>query len=184
MGTDKSFAVLNNKPIFEHVLARLKQLDLPIIVITNNVDKYAPYALPMASDVLPNQGALGGLYTAIHTSPTDYTLCVACDMPFLNTALLQKLIDLCDGWDVTVPRIGDFPETMHAVYCKSCLEPIRSHLAKGKLKASGFYEQVNVRYIEEAVIRLLDPELRSFVNVNTPDDLAAANQEPQRRPTL
>ncbi len=173
MGTDKSFILLRNKPLFEHVLARVTPLALPILLITNSPEKYANYNLPTVADLLPGQGSLGGLYTALTSSSTDYTLCIACDMPFLNTLLLKSLIERRVGWDVVVPRIAGFPEALHAVYSKACLEPIRHHLATGQLKASGFYDHVKTLYVEEAEIRRIDPDLRSFINVNTPDDVAA-----------
>jgi molybdopterin-guanine dinucleotide biosynthesis protein A len=176
MRTDKSFVVLHEKPVIEHVLTHVKAFDLPIVLITNSPDKYAKYKLPTFEDVLPDHGALGGIYTAICSSQTDHTLCVACDMPFLNAALLRYLIDLRTEADVVVPRIGGLPEAMHAVYSKACLAAIQSHLAQRKLKASGFYQQVGVRYVEEAEIRQFDPDLRSFINLNTPDDLRAAQE--------
>lgn len=177
MGTDKSFALLGDKTIFEHVLSRIQSLELPTILITASPEKYAQYTLPMYEDSLPGKGALGGLYTAIQVSESDFTLCVACDMPFLNVVLLQYLLELCSSdWDVVVPRIEGRSEVMHAVYNKNCLEAIREQLTQGKLRASGFYDSVRVRYVDEAVIRQFDPDLRSFMNVNTPDDLETANR--------
>lgn len=177
MGTDKSFAVLDTKPVFEHVLKRVGELELPTMLVTNTPEKYMHYGLAMHSDILPDKGALGGLYTAIQASESDFTLCVACDMPFLNVALLKHLLGLCSAdWDVIVPQIGGRPEAMHAVYSKACLEPIQQQLAAGKLRASGFFDQVRGRYVDEETIRRFDPDLRSFMNVNTPEDLAAAQK--------
>ena len=174
MGTDKSFIFLEGRPILEHVLSHVRELELPTILITNSPQHYNAYNLPIYTDILPGQGSLGGLYTAIHKSAADFTLCVACDMPFLNTALLRYLLGLCSAdWDVIVPRIGGYPEAMHAIYSKTCLEPIRGQIVQGKLKASGFFDMVNVRYVEEDEIKPYDPALRSFINLNTPDDLAA-----------
>lgn len=174
MGTDKSFVLLHNKPIIEHCLMRLVPLGLPMILVTNSPENYARCNVPMIRDIVFGQGSLGGIYTAIASSSTDYTLCVACDMPFLHTLLLKHLIERRADWDVVVPRIGGFPEALHSVYSKACLDPIRQRLAQGQLKASGFYDQVKTLYVEEAEIRLMDPDLRSFINVNTPDDLTAA----------
>src|SRR5215207_5776636 len=84
MGADKSFMLLDGRPIFEHVLTCVRELELPILLVTNSRKKYTAYHLPMTPDVLPGQGSLGGLYTAIWSSTTEFTLCVACDMPFLN----------------------------------------------------------------------------------------------------
>lgn len=175
MGTDKSFTLVQGKAIIEHVLSRVGQLNLPTVLITNSPEKYARYALPMYPDALPDCGALGGLYTAIQVSATPFTLCVACDMPFLNVALMTHLCQLCtEEWDVIAPQVNGYPETMHTIYNKSCLEPIRAQLKQGNLKASGFFDQVRVRYVEETALRQFDPQLRSFMNLNTPDDLATA----------
>jgi molybdopterin-guanine dinucleotide biosynthesis protein A len=176
MGTDKSFILLEGRPILEHVLSHVRTLELPTILITNSPQQYSAYNLPIYTDILPGQGSLGGLYTAIQRSAADFTLCVACDMPFLNTALLRYLLGLCStDWDVIVPRIGGNLEAMHAIYNKTCLEPIQNQIVAGNLKASGFFDKVNVRYVEEDEIRQFDPALRSFINLNTPDDLAAVD---------
>lgn len=175
MGADKSFMLLDGKPIFEHVLTCLRELELPILLVTNSREKYTAYHLPMTPDILPGQGSLGGLYTAIWSSTAEFTLCVACDMPFLNGFLLRYLLDLCSTeWDVIVPRIRGYPEAMHAIYGKGCLNPIRNNILQGNLKVSGFFEQVKTFYVEEDEIRKFDPALRSFINVNTPDDMASA----------
>jgi molybdopterin-guanine dinucleotide biosynthesis protein A len=174
MGADKSLVHLGGKPVIEHVLERVRPLGLPIILITNSPEKYAAYQLPMIADLLPEQGSLGGIYTAIASSGADYALCVACDMPFLNTALLRYQIARCEGWDVVVPRTKGFPETLHAIYSKACIVPIQNQLSSGQLKVSGFYDQVKTLFLEEDAVREIDPELRSFVNVNTPDELSAA----------
>jgi molybdopterin-guanine dinucleotide biosynthesis protein A len=176
MGTDKSFVLLHGKPIIEHVLAQVMTLALPTILIANSIEKYARYGRLTYGDLMPDQGTLGGIYTAIYNSATAYTLCVACDMPFLNPALLTYLIQLRTDQDVVAPRIGKIPEPLHAVYSKRCLAPIRAQLERGERKASGFYEQVRVRYVDESEIKRFDPNLRSFVNLNTPADLKAAQE--------
>lgn len=175
MGTDKSFTPLHGQPIIEHVLRHVKQLYLPTILITNSPEKYAHFALPIYPDVIPACGALGGIYTAVQASPTQFTLCVACDMPFLNVALLTHLCQLCtEDFDVIAPYINSYPETMHTLYNKSCLSTIEAQLKAGNLKASAWFDRVRVRRVEETVLRQFDPQLRSFTNLNTPDDLATA----------
>ncbi len=177
MGVDKSFVPLLGKTLIDHVLERARPLGAQTILITNRPQDYAHLGLPMFRDVIPDKGSLGGLYTAVTYSPTEHTLCVACDMPFLNRALLEHLISLREGFDVIVPRINGFPEALHAVYSKACLGPMREKIEQDRLKAIGFYGKVRVRFVEEAEVRRYDPGLRSFVNINTPQELA----EEQRR---
>jgi molybdopterin-guanine dinucleotide biosynthesis protein A len=94
---------------------------------------------------------------------------VGCDMPFLSTRLLARLIDLSPAYDVVAPRVDGFPEPLHAVYSRACLAAIQPRVEAGRLKIVGFYEDVRVRYVDEVELREVDPELRSFRNVNTPE---------------
>lgn len=176
MGQDKAFLRVGDEPLVEHILNRVTTLNLPTILIANQPEKYTAYNLPVYRDVIPGHGSLGGLYTAIASGQTTNTLCVAVDMPFLNLDLLSYLISLREGYDGVVPTVKGYPEPLHAVYSKSCLAAIRSKIEANQLKISGFYEALNIRYVEDAEIRAIDPELRSFTNINTPDEWQAAQE--------
>lgn len=176
MGTDKSFVLLDGKPLIQHVIERVSALNVRLILITNSPDKYAQFSIPSYRDIIPDRGALGGLYTALHHCPTPYAVCVACDMPFINPALLQYLVDLRDGYEVVAPRIAGQIEGLHAVYHRSCLDVIRQQIDRNQLRLSDLYAHLNARYLDDAEVRSLDPELRSFVNLNTPDHLNQAQR--------
>jgi len=178
MGTDKSFVPLLGRQMIEHVLDRVSNLgQLETILITNKPELYSHLNLPMFSDVLPEKGSLGGIYTAVYNSRGDYTLCVACDMPFLNPALLHYMISLIRiEMDVIVPRVEGYPEGLHAIYSKRCIEPIRRKLEADRLKVIGFYDEVSVLYLDEAEYQPFDPKGLSFRNINTPEELQQANQ--------
>jgi molybdopterin-guanine dinucleotide biosynthesis protein A len=70
--------------------------------------------------------------------------------------------------------VDGYPEGMHAVYSKACLAPIRARLDTDQLKIIGFYEDVRVRYIDESQWQAFDAQGLSFLNINTPDELRAA----------
>lgn len=182
MGTDKSFVELLGKPVIAHVLEKMRFLAHNMLIITNRPDDYAHLGLPMYSDVLPEKGSLGGIYTALYYSNTPYTLVAACDMPFVNVALLSYMIGLTEGdfFDVIVPRVEAYPEGLHAIYHQNCREPILKRLTAGQLKVIGFYQDVRVRYLDEPEYHPFDPQALSFFNVNTPDEL----EEARRRMTI
>jgi molybdopterin-guanine dinucleotide biosynthesis protein A len=132
----------------------------------------------MYTDVLPDKGSLGGIYTAVHYSRSDYTLVVACDMPFLNPNLLRYMVGLLDEkdgpFDVVVPRVEGYPEGLHALYHKNCLVPIHRQLELNQLKVISFYGGVRVRYLDEPEYAPFDPKNLSFQNVNTPEEVSWA----------
>jgi molybdenum cofactor guanylyltransferase len=178
MGTNKAFVKIRNKPIVEHVLAKIENLgQSETLLITNRPDDYAHLGLPMVTDIIPNKASLGGIYTAIHMSKTLHTMVVACDMPFLNADLLRYMLKLATRpFDVVVPRVNGHPQGLHAIYKKNCLAPIYQRLEADRLKVIGFYDDVNVHYLDEAEYSRFDPKGMSFFNVNTPQDLKRAKE--------
>ncbi len=172
MGTDKSMLPLAGKPLIAHVIERTSLLGLPIMLITNTPEKHKQFNLPMHSDLYPGRGSLGGIYTALTSSPSDYTLCVACDMPFLNVALLRYMLNLCAGYDAVVPcDVGNY-ESLHAVYRRTCLASIQQRITEGNLRIRDLYSRLHTRLISPEEVNNFDPERRSFMNLNTPEDLA------------
>lgn len=171
MGTDKSFVLVDGKPLIQHVIERASQLDTPLILIANDVERYRQWGLPVYPDVIPGAGSLGGLYTALIHSTTDYTLCLACDMPQINPAVLQYLITLMGKNDAIVPRLNNTPQSLHAIYHRRCLTVMDAHIQQGRLKISEMFDALNTRFVDEDELRPLDPECTSFVNLNTPVDL-------------
>jgi molybdopterin-guanine dinucleotide biosynthesis protein A len=196
MGADKALLDLGGQTMIERILAETKGLGEQIIV-TNTPERFAHLGLPLAADVIPDKGALGGLYTCIHTAPTLYTLVLACDMPFVARPLLEYMLSLAPEFDAVVPRLTPTPapppsetaptgegsgvtvkeaEPFRAVYSKACLNPIRRALEAGKMRVISFFPDNNVRWVEEDEIRQFDPELLTFMNCNTPEELEAARK--------
>lgn len=173
MGQDKSFVPFDGRPMIEVVIDRVAGLGAELILITNKPDAYAHLGLPMFGDIFLDAGPLGGIYTAVHHAAHPHTLVVACDMPRLNRELLQYMIDLRETADIVVPRWDKFPEPLHAVYSDACLEPIREKLDAQMLKITAFYGRVRTRFVGREEIERFDPDGRSFINVNTPEDLIA-----------
>lgn len=171
MGQDKSFVQLNGKSMIQHVIDNLRQLNLDIMIITNTPTKYAQFGLPLFADEIPGSGSLGGLYTALLQATSDYVLCVACDMPFLNTDLLDYFIRLRAGYDAVIPITDGTAHNLHAIYARRCHSIIRKQIDQGNLRISDFYQPLNVCYVFEPELRIFDSELKSLANLNTLDDL-------------
>ncbi len=184
MGRDKSFLEIGGKMLIEHILARTAGLGDQIIV-TNTPEQYAFLGLPTVPDILPDKGALGGLYTAIHAATRPYALVLACDMPFINRPLLEYMLALTADFEAVVPRIVPIrhevsdraeAEPFHAVYSKACLGPIQHALDAGKMRVISFYPDVRLHWLEEAEIKQFDADLLTFKNCNTPEDLEEMRQ--------
>jgi molybdopterin-guanine dinucleotide biosynthesis protein A len=177
MGQDKAFLDVGGVPIVERILQQTEACQAEAThIVTNTPSAYEHLGLPMYADVLVDCGSLGGIYSALVHSDTPYTLVTAVDMPFVSGDLWRFMLGfVADGaYDVVVPRVESYPQGLHALYSQACLAPIKRRLDAHRLKVIGFYEDVRVKYLDEAdYVPYADAE-RALMNVNTPDDLARA----------
>ena len=171
MGENKAFIDIEGVPIIQRIYTLFKELFHEVIIVTNQIELFKKFDSKIYSDLLPNKGALGGLYTGLFFSNFHYSFCVACDMPFLNKSLVQYLIKRIGDEDVIVPRTKDGLQPLHAIYSKNCLDPIKEIIEQGKFKIIDIFHRVQVNIIEEADFISLDPFRESFINVNTPKEL-------------
>lgn len=183
MGTNKALLRLtpDGPTLIEGVVDALRPFG-PLVLVTNTPEVYAWLGLAMVPDALPGTGALGGLYSGLDAASALYNFVVACDMPALQPALLQHMADQPRDYDVLIPRwqVPHDPrpqlETLHALYSRACLPALRAHLDAGDRRLISFLPDVRVRYLDEPALRAVDPDLRSFRNLNTPDELAQVQQ--------
>jgi len=171
MGKNKAFIEVDGVPIIQRIHTLFKTLFSDIIIVTNEVELFKNFEAKIQRDLIPGQGALGGLYTGIYYSSFPHAFCVACDMPFLKGPVIRYLVEKMADYDVVVPRTEDGLEPLHAIYSKNCLDPIRKIMEHKQFKVLDFYPMVKVNIVEESEFRSLDPARESFLNVNTPEEL-------------
>ena len=171
MGRDKALIDYQGRPIIAHVIETLCALSDDVIVVSNRSEIYGRFGARVVADYEPPCGPLGGIAVGLAAAQHDLVAVVACDMPFLNIELLRRLIDAAEGVDAVVPKTGDEFEPLHAVYRHTCHAPIVRRIEQGDRRVISFFEDVRVRAVPEAEWRVLDPEGRSLINLNTPDDL-------------
>ena len=182
LGRDKAVEPFQGQPLIRRVMDRVEQVAQELVVVV--ADQARGQALPIAIesdathrvalDRYPGAGSLGGIFSGLWAARRPWALVVSCDMPFLNPVLLRHMLTLRQDADAVVPVVEGRPEPTHALYSKACLPHMESRLQASELKISGFFDQVRVRYLEEGDIVKFDPELLSFFNVNTPEELQRA----------
>ena len=176
MGQNKALMSLGGKRLVDRVVEVMRSVFDDLLMVTNTPDVYADLGVPMVRDVWPEKGSLGGVYSAIYHVATPYCLVVACDMPFLRTAVLRYLITQMNDYDVVVPDVLGELQTLHAIYSKACLQPIERRLDMNRLRIVGFFPEVRVRTVTASELEPYDPELLAFQNLNTPEEFQAAVQ--------
>jgi molybdenum cofactor guanylyltransferase len=171
MGQNKSFVEVHGVPMIERVLDSVSPLGRPIMLITADSEVYAHYSLPMFADVIPHQGALGGLYTALYYSTTPYILCVACDMPFLNTDVLRYLLGHRHEANAVVAHINGLWQPFPGIYHRCLLPSLKESLDKHQSQMQRVLNHMSVYPVSSKEILHIDPGLRTFTNINNPNEL-------------
>ena len=178
LGRDKAVELIGGLPLIRRVIQRVEQVACEVLVVV--ADSSRGGALPLdprhrvVLDRYPGTGSLGGIFSGLEAASNPWAIAVACDMPFLNLSLIDRMLVLREDVDVVVPLIEGHPEPTHALYSKACLPFIEPKLLNRQLKISGFYDQVRVHYVPEDEVASMDPHFLSFFNVNTPADLDKA----------
>jgi molybdopterin-guanine dinucleotide biosynthesis protein A len=176
-GVTKPLLVIEGRRIIDRQLEVLRPIFGAHLVIVANAA--APFQ-DLSVDVIPDRvgtgaGPLAGLDAALAFFPPEVTavVCVAGDMPFLQPALLLHLRD-AEPAPAIVPRLVSGLEPLCARYDRALAPLVAAALASGQRALHRLIDRImNPRFVTEAQLRRLDPELRSFTNINTPDDLGA-----------
>ncbi|HEU0073109.1 MAG TPA: molybdenum cofactor guanylyltransferase [Dehalococcoidia bacterium] len=177
LGRDKASQLLLGRSLLQRVIDRLDGLVDEYVIVTATGQQlpptFASRPITPVEDLFPGVGPLGGLYTGLSSISAPRAIAVACDMPLLKPALLRLLLRLQPEHDAAVPTNG-LPEPLCAVYATSCLPAIKARLEAAQYKMTGFFEAVDVRFVEPSEWQRPDPEGVSFLNVNDEDDLRRA----------
>ncbi|MEW6265485.1 MAG: molybdenum cofactor guanylyltransferase [Thermodesulfobacteriota bacterium] len=179
MGRPKSALDLGGRTLVNRVVERLAPLCLEVLLVAKRPLDFLDSDLRIVRDLEVGQGPLGGLSTGLFYARTAWTLVAACDLPFLQPRLLnllaEKALGAPPGPRAFVPRTTGGWHPLLAVYSKACLAPIQACLTRGIRKVDDLrFHGLKWIALEEAELKASDPELVSFVNVNTPEELAAA----------
>lgn len=129
-------------------------------------------------DTQPGGGPLaavidGMTVVAQSESPPRHCFLVSCDAPRLVVGLVRHLLAVAQetgGW--VVPRVAEHPQPLVSALPLSLLPAIKQYRASGRRDLRGLADVLAVHWIDEKALRLADPDLASFRDIDTPADLA------------
>ena len=174
-------------PLIVHVIRALKSLDISDVVVVANDPVITDAVVGLeggdvrcVADARLGLGPLGGIAAGLATCQ-GWAAVIGCDMPLVNAAVIERLMQMAQEtdavgvrrWDAIVPLIRKRTQTMHALYHRDTLPVIEEMISSGELSVRTLLARVRVRYVTEAEIAGIDPAMRSFINVNTPEEWAA-----------
>jgi molybdopterin-guanine dinucleotide biosynthesis protein A len=173
-GRDKALVPLAGKAMIDHILAAYQGLFKEVIIVSNHPQRFVGRDATIVSDLLTVRSSLTGIHTGLFYSHCEDVFICACDTPLVKPALIATLLAARQqSIDLVVPATPSGLEPLCAVYAKRCRQPIEHRLQRGDYRIRRFFDRMRVKHVSEKRLRGVDPDLLSFKNVNTPEDLAA-----------
>jgi molybdenum cofactor guanylyltransferase len=185
MGSDKALLPVPGREqmtFIKHLTGLLITLCSEVVLVTRDEDQAAKYIQHLATqeagsvrivnDKVPAAGPLMGLYSGLCAIQASHALVMAVDMPFVHKDMLAFLLSYPLDEALLVPIVDSIPQVLLTLYPRAILPKIETCLQNGQRDLRCLLKIVPVHYIEETQLRVVDPLLRSFVNVNMPGDLS------------
>ncbi|MFZ7112494.1 MAG: molybdenum cofactor guanylyltransferase [Desulfatiglandales bacterium] len=175
-GANKALVEISGMRLIDRVVQTVGSVFPHLLLVTNTPHEYAYLQIPMVEDLIKGLGPIGGIYTGLEVISGHAGFFVACDMPFVNPDLILHMIEVLEDFHAVVPRVDWKIEPLYAVYTKGCLSYIRKSIGTKEYQIQKLFDRIRVRYLEEEEIRAFDPELKTFLNINRPEELRHAEE--------
>ena len=172
MGRDKAALPAGDGTLIEHLTRRLAPVVDETIIAGGAGGRPVP-GVTRVEDHYPGMGPLAGMHTGMAAAHSQLVWVVGCDLPDVDPELASLLCGLAGDVDAVVPRIDDEPQSVCAVYQRALVSRIDAMLQAGERRVGRLLATSNVRYVTAEELRVNDPELRSFRNLNTQADYQA-----------
>lgn len=181
-GKNKAFIHVGGKCILDRIYEVFDGLFEEIILVTNDPLQYLEWDFNIVTDLFSTRSSLTGIHAGLFFVTNPYAFFTACDTPFLKRELVETIVDgIEQDIDVVVPETSNGVEPLCAVYSKRCLKLAGRHLVQQEFKIRQLLRKVCVKKLPEKVLRKKDPDLISFFNINTFDDLIVAEEIARRK---
>ena len=173
-GRNKALVDVGGEPILTRQLRALARVSDDVVIVANDTDPYRPFGVRVVPDRHPGAGPLAGIEAALADRRARVVV-LACDMPHVVADVLSLLAASAAGADIVAPVVKGRVQPLCAIYGPRVLPVARRRIASGRLRASALVEEaetegLRARRVGEPELRRVDPELRTFANLNAPAD--------------
>jgi molybdopterin-guanine dinucleotide biosynthesis protein A len=178
MGRPKERLVLGGEMML-HRQVRLLASVCRSVAVLGPPANFPDLDVPAFADELPGRGPLGGIYSGLIRTRTEYNLLLSCDLPFVEERFLHYLCRqaIASRAEVTVPALPEHTyQSLCAVYRRSARWAVRASLMVGENKARGIFSRAHLRVLSLRAISRAGFSPRIFDNMNTVQDYEAAKR--------
>lgn len=181
MGRPKLMLPFGGEVMLQRVVRLLGEVVSPIVVVAARDQELPelPGDILISRDEEDDLGPLAGLAVGLTAlaGEVDCAFACGCDVPLLRPDFVRAVIDRLADHDIAVPKEDRFYHPLAAVYRTSLVDRIHTLVRERRLRPLFLIEAVDAVEIPVEQLRVVDPELDSLVNTNTPEAYAAALQK-------
>ena len=167
-GQDKALLEIEGRTFLERIVAAAKPVSKEIIIISpNNYDLETE--IKIYDDLIPNCGPLGGIFTGLSVSSSEYNFTLSCDLPFINTELLSYLYESCTDNEITIVQFNNRINPLCGIYASSIKNKLEALLKNGTLKMHEVIKNFDTKVIDiNDSLHFYDEKI--LVNINDPEE--------------
>ena len=178
MGRRKAALRFGESTLLERTIAELGKYFDDIVIVASPAAPEESLAMPANARIIRDareyEGPVLALASGLEAARDDAAFACSCDLPMLDARVAAALIAMLPGCAAVIPLVGDRLQPLHAAYRREAADALRAMHARGENRLRAIADEVPTRRVAEPELRALDPELLSFVNINTPADYTRA----------
>ena len=177
-GQEKYFFTYQGRTFIERLVESLQEVVDEIILVAKSPEQCRRFhrinGIRCITDIRGGIGPIGGLHAGSLAAQGELIFVSACDMPCINPAVIAHLFDCIDNYDAVIPSWNpDMLEPLHAVYRRTALLTyLESH---DSLSLRAMVMSLSALYVPVDELKIIDPELKTFTNINKLEDLERIN---------
>jgi molybdopterin-guanine dinucleotide biosynthesis protein A len=168
MGTDKGALPFGDETMLARIVRVLRPLADDVMIVGRS-DQPAPSGVTVVNDPIEDLGPLAGIAAGLAASTSELNLVVACDMPLINPAVLQRLVAMIGEHDACVAVADGHASALCGVYRSRIAKDAQALLDDGERRVMRLLDRVQTKRVDAALLRDIDPELETFVSCDTAD---------------
>jgi molybdopterin-guanine dinucleotide biosynthesis protein A len=180
-GQFKPWLPVGGRPILLRQIDALRRASVEHIALVGRWMIEEPRPAPVFADAIDDAGSLGGIYTALLLAPAEGAIVLAGDMPFVDAALIEQLLQRRDDADAVVPTSGAGSHPLCAWYRRSLAPGFKARIDRGELRIRDAVAAIRLHSFGWADTTALDADGTMLMNVNTIADYERACQAARHR---
>ena len=168
MGTDKALLEINQKQLLQHAID-FCNFFCNHLIISSNYPEHDTFGIKRVADIEKNCGPLGGIYSGLKETTTDWNFVLSVDAVFVERKFVLEMLNKTDNFDAVVPYHAKGKEPLIAFYHRDITAEIFQQIERKNYRMTDLLEMVNVKWFDAQ--GWINKNPRIFHNLNRPEDL-------------